>query len=478
MQSFIALCLLLWVGHLLRMKVRLLQKLYLPSCVIAGLLGLIVIQAFQAAGNPIPPVWTAGWSKLPGMLINVVFACLFLGVTLPRIGVLARRAGPQLGYGQIVAWGQYVVGVGLFLTVVTVFWPGLPAMFGAIIPVGFEGGHGTAAGLAETFTKLDWEAGKDFALASATAGIISAIVVGMVLINWAVRRGHVVASAGDVGAKTDNAVIPPDRRPSAGKLTVSADAIESLTLHLAVVGIACGLGWLLKQGMVAGTQALSGQAILDAISDWPWWARWLWWPVRVLGSKQAVAIASSFPLFPLCMLGGLVVQIFEQKFDKSKLIDGGLTRRIQNIALDFLVVAAIAMIRVESLTGYLAPFFILIAAGILWNVFCVLVLAKRLLPDAWFERSIAEMGQSMGVTATGLLLLRVVDPKYESPAVDAFASKQLLHEPFMGGGLWTSAALPFLYLWGGVPVFLIAVGAMAAWLIILLIARAMRTRAR
>ena len=37
--------------------------------------------------------------------------------------------------------------------------------------------------------------------------------------------------------------------------------------------------------------------------------------------------------------------------------------------------------------------------------------ARRLLPDDWFERAIAEMGQSMGVTATGLLLLRVVDPE-------------------------------------------------------------------
>ena len=47
----------------------------------------------------------------------------------------------------------------------------------------------------------------------------------------------------------------------------------------------------------------------------------------------------------------------------------------------------------------------------------------------------------------------------------------------MGGGLWTSAAVPFLALWGGWPVFGIAVGAMAAWLIILIIAKALRVRA-
>ena len=140
-------------------------------------------------------------------------------------------------------------------------------------------------------------------------------------------------------------------------------------------------------------------------------------------------------------------------------------------ALDFLVVAAIATIRIEALIGGLWPFLIIVAAAIGWNVFCVLLLARRMLPDAWFERSIAEMGQSMGVTATGLLLLRVVDPDYESPAVDAFASKQLLHEPFMGGGLWTSTAIPLLVLWGGWPVFGVACGAMAFWLVVVFLLR-------
>ena len=191
MQSFIGLCLLLLVGHLLRTKVRLIRKLYLPSCVVGGLVGLIVIQVCRSAGSPIPDVWMLGWKALPSMLINVVFACLFLGVVIPKLSILARRAGPQLGYGQIVAWGQYVVSLGLFIVLLQHLWE-LPNMFGAIVPVGFEGGHGTATGLAKTFAKRGWAEGGDVALTSATAGIISAVVVGMVLINWAIRRGHLV----------------------------------------------------------------------------------------------------------------------------------------------------------------------------------------------------------------------------------------------------------------------------------------------
>jgi len=207
MIPFILLSILLGAGHLLRMKIKLLRKLYLPSCVIGGIVGLIILQIIlmvpsltECSGREI---WinntkdffaacSGAWSKLPAVLINVVFACLFLGVKIPKLSTLWRRAGTQVAYGQIVAWGQYVVAIGLFIVLIGKFWD-LPSMFAGVLPVGFEGGHGTAAGLAPTFERLNWAAGKDFALASATFGIITAITFGMILVNWAIRKGYVSA---------------------------------------------------------------------------------------------------------------------------------------------------------------------------------------------------------------------------------------------------------------------------------------------
>ena len=48
--------------------------------------------------------------------------------------------------------------------------------------------------------------------------------------------------------------------------------------------------------------------------------------------------------------------------------------------MDFLVVAAISTINVEVVLGGLVPLAILVVAGVLWNVFCVMWLARRLLP--------------------------------------------------------------------------------------------------
>ena len=256
--------------------------------------------------------WTAGWDALPGILINVVFACLFLGVHLPTFGRVWQSAGLQLAYGQIVVWGQYAIGIGLVLFLLGPLFQ-VPALFGAVLPVGFEGGHGTAAGLGPVFENLGWSAGRDFALASATCGILSAIIAGMILINWAVRKGHVTEKRPPRENIEDadwTGSIPTEERPPAGRLTVSSDVIESLSLHLVIVAAAILLGMGAKGLLVALEQA-----------------------IPVLARHR---LLSSFPLFPLCMLGGLVLQILANRFDPQDHIDHGLMRRIQNTALDFL----------------------------------------------------------------------------------------------------------------------------------------------
>ena len=436
--SFCAICLLLALGKFLRVKVRLFQMLYLPSSVIGGLLGLVIL---QCGGDYIPAAWTAGWSRLPGILITIVFAALFLGVNIPPLRSIWKQAGPQLAYGQIVAWGQYVVGLGMVVLLLGPLMK-VPSLFGVIVPVGFEGGHGTAGGLAPAFRdELGWAEGVDFMMASATAGIVAAIIVGMALVNWAVRRGHVAHARplADMAADELAGLYPADNRPAAGRMTVNANSVDALALHLAIIGVAITLGVIIKHLLVS----------LEGLTP---------------GLREA-GIMKAFPLFPLCMVGGLLVQLAMQRYGRTQVVDHGLMQRLAGTALDFLVVAAISMIRLEVIAGGMLPFLLIIFAGIGWNVFCVMWLARRLLPDAWFERAMAEMGQSMGVTATGLLLLRVVDPENKTPALSAFGYKQLLHEPFMGGGLWTSAAVLLVWRLGAWPVLGISVAAVIAWLI-------------
>lgn len=115
------------------------------------------------------------------------------------------------------------------------------------------------------------------------------------------------------------------------------------------------------------------------------------------------------------------------------------------------------------------PLSILVAVGAIWNIFTVMYIGPRIFREAWFERSIAEFGQAMGVTATGLMLLRTVDPDSKTVATEAFGYKQLLHEPVMGGGLWTSLAVPLVMLGSGLVVWFfclaVLVVAVICWLV-------------
>jgi len=445
--SFCFISLFVYIGSLLRMHVKIFHKLYLPSSVIAGILALIVIQSTKAIGAPLPGNWTAGWSTAPGFLINIVFASLFLGVELPPLRTIGRQAGVQLAYGQILVWGQYLIASLAVLFFLAKAY-NLPAMFAGILPVGFEGGHGTAAGLRNVFIDLGWPAGADFALASATIGVVSAITTGMILINWAARKGHIATPQSTLQAESAQnikGVHALDLRPEAGRLTVKTDAIDSLSFHLCIVGLAIGIGVLLK------TMIIQLEVVFPYLNE--------------------KGFLRSFPLFPLCMIGGLIIQMLENKFDPHNLIDEGLMKRVQNTSLDFLIVAAIATIQFQVIVDGLIPLLILAALGIAWNIFCLLVLAPFTFKTAWFEKAIAELGQSMGVTATGLLLLRVTDPEYKTDAADSFAAKQLLHEPFMGGGLWTGMAIPLMATVGIMPIIYISSTAIMIWLLFIALSR-------
>ncbi len=422
---FAALCALLVVGKAMRVGVPLLQRLYLPSSIIGGLVGLAII----AGLGPFVPAelldpYVGAVRKVPGFLINVVFATLFLGLEAPRLKTVLRLAFPQLCVGQLLAWGQYAVGLGLSgFVFVRLF--GVPAAFGNLLEIGFEGGHGTVGGMAESFDELGWSDGIALGYTMATAGMVIGIVLGMAMIQWAYRHGHVteVVSFEDRKPHERLGIHPPDNRPSAGRQTVICDSIDSLAWHVSLTGVAILIGY----------------------------------GIRLLIPMKG------FPLFPLCMIGGVLLSYGARLLKLDLLVDRGQMERISGAALDFLVVSAVATIQLKVVAANWRPLALLVVAGTIWSAWIVMCVAPKIFRDAWFERAIAEFGQATGVTATGLMLLRTVDPENRTSAAMSFGYKQLLHEPFMGGGIWTALAFTLVYKIGWLKVWLISVGMLVLW---------------
>ena len=438
---------LLLLAKAVRVRFRFAQRLFLPSSIIAGfvalLLGPDVLGAlgarFGAEGFAESGLFGADvfavWEELPELLISVVFAALFLGSRLPRVQQIVHMAGPQLSLGVTLGAGQYVIGILLGLLVLAPFF-GVNPMAGALIEIGFEGGHGTAAGLGETFEDLGFPEGEDLALALATIGIVSGVLVGVAMINWAARTGRseLLAEDADASLTRQRGLYESDEQGVAANLTVRPSSIEPLAFHLAIVMVAVLIG----QGLLSALQAVESALWVDTVE-----------------------LFEHVPLFPLAMIGGVVVQMLIDRYDTRGVVDRQTMLRIQGLALDVLIVTALATLSLQAIADNLAPFVILAVAGVAWNVAAFLLFARRMIPEWWFERGLGDLGQSMGVTATGVLLMRIADAEGRTPALPAFGYKQLGFEPFLGGGLITATSLPLIAQFGPVP-FLVAMTVLLA----------------
>ncbi len=442
------------IAKLIRIRFTIFSKYFLPSSIIAGLLMLVfgpevlgnILTRFSWGETYSYGLFTENlisvWSTFPGLLINIIFASLFLGKKIPSVKQIWMTAGPQVSFGQTVAWGQYVFGLLIAMAVLVPFFNANP-MSGALIEIAFEGGHGTAAGLASTFEELGFSEGADLALGLATVGVVSGVILGVVLINWGVRtqKTNYLKDPAKIDESQLRGIVDIEDRKASGVLTTSPQSIEPLALHLGMIGVAVLLG-----------KGLLELFILLENNTW--------------GADGGVIIFGYIPLFPLAMIGGVILQKFLDKYDKYKLIDRDMINRLQGFALDFLIVTAIATLSLQVIGENIMVFLILALTGILWNVLAFIYLAPKMIPKNWFERGIGDFGQSMGMTAAGLMLIRIVDSKQDTKALEAFGYKQLLFEPFVGGGVMTALSVPLIFQFGPFAVFVFALVVMLVWMFV------------
>ncbi|MBV6628256.1 MAG: sodium:glutamate symporter [Rivularia sp. (in: Bacteria)] len=456
--AYTLIAILILVGRFIRQRVNILKSLFIPSSVVAGVIALLlgpsalgaVIKNTVGANSDLvngifPEAILTVWSKSPGIFINIVFATLFLGQIIPGWRTIWQQASPQAAFGQILGWGQYVIGLILGITVLTPIFQ-LPPIAASLIEVAFEGGHGTSAGMADTFQELGFPEAADLSLTLATIGLVSGIIIGTWLIDWGRRTGRIELQPQDDIASTinqDSIHVNTEEHPA---ITAARDRlfkdllIDPISLNFGFVGLAVAIGWLILQAL----------GFIESIT----------W-----GSGDGLKLIAFVPLFPMALIGGILVQLLLVKTNRSYMVSRPLMERIGGLALDVTIVTALASISLTALGANLIPLLILAVGGIAWNVCVYVFLAPRLIPFYPNERGLGDLGQSMGVTATGILLLRMVDPDNRTGAFECFAYKQLLFEPILGGGLFTAAAPALIVRYGSIPMLLFTSVILTFWLI-------------
>jgi ESS family glutamate:Na+ symporter len=379
----------LLLATLIRARVRFFQKFLIPNSLTAGFI-LLPFYNFLA---PRLGLGTSGLENLVYHLLSISFISMSLRKSP------GKGAGRRIFSTSVAIISQYtlqaLVGFGLTFLFIATILPRLFPTFGFFIPLGFALGPGQAfaIGTGWEVPRFGFEGGGSIGLTFAAVGFLWACFGGVFLINLGIRRGWMKkdqierfhakgARVGVLDARTE--------RPVGSRLTTETEAIDTLSYNLgAVLGVYL-LSYLLLKGLTA-LLSLAGQAGMDLAVN-------LWGISFVFAAMTALLVRKIFSL---------------AKIDFT--LDNGSLNRICGVAVDLMVAGSIAAISLVVVSRYWLPILTMGVAGGLVAIFGILALTSRMFDDHQFYRAMMIYGACTGTLTTGLALLRVLDPDFETP---------------------------------------------------------------
>lgn len=383
-------------GFVLRAKISIFQKAFLPSSVIGGFL-LLILGPSCLNIVPIPEEWMNIYSLIPGILIIPVVTATPLGM---RLGGGTGKKGDSLSGNVIkasiiltfvsvsVSLFQFFIGFGtsaVFQGLGQEFYP----TFGWELGVGYTGGHGTAAMLGNMLQDAGlpyWQTAQGVGVTTATFGLVGGIIIGIIMINWAARTGRtsILKKPADiprnlrVGYEGDQ-----ENQVSMGKETTKSSSIDTLAFHASIIFTVCTISYFVLDWSKA-----ANIPILKELSVW------------------------TYGLIFMFVVWGLMC-----KFKVDFLVDDAAKGKITGPFTEFAVIGAIASMPIKAVATYIVPILVMCILGYIGTVFLTFFLCKRYVKGDWFEQMLVIYGAATGVYLTGLLLLRICDPNFESQAI-------------------------------------------------------------
>ncbi len=382
--AFLGILLLVGIAH--RARLRVFQYFLVPACLIGGILGFIL----RSTG--MVPVETSLIENVAFHLFTVSFISIGLtGGGAPRAGDGGARELVKGAFWMACIFGislplQALIGAGV-IYVYNLFAEPIYQGLGFLAALGFTLGPGQALSIGKVWETLDVQHAATLGLTFSAIGFFIASFVGVPLANWGLRRGYTTSTKG--GRELDRATLRgvmdwEAEKECVGRKTLHPANVDTLAFHLALVGLVYGLTYGFVTFLTAHISPQSGAM------EWGFFFMW------------GMSIA-------------LLLRWIMGKVGLGHLIDPGVQRQITGTSVDFLIIATLTAVQVAVVRRYLVPIVgISVLAGTATILF-ILYFGRRL--DSFgFERTMGIFGTCTGTASSGLLLLRIVDPDFESPA--------------------------------------------------------------
>lgn len=371
------------LGVIILQVVKPLQKFYLPAGLIGGIVALIM--GPQVLGIiKIPKTW----GGLPSPMINIVLACAIFGVTINQEKLKNYAAAVNLKIFTYFA--QMFVGVltGIALRKI---WPSLPYSWGLLTVYTYWGGHGAGTAAGTVFESLGVPNMASLAIVMATLGLVVAMVVGIPIVNYGIRKGWATNLVSDKAEGFEDSIfIPKKLQKPIGYATVSSETISGLGMQLALVMFAMLLG------------------------------KWVFQGLGMVPIPGAAKFVKMIPSLVYGIIGAAIIWALMVKTKTEGYADIKAIKSISGVALDVCVCAATATLNLKLFASYVAPLMIHMVIIVLMMIFICVKVLHRWMKHDWFELCVMAFGQGTGSSPSGYALARCIDPDYKSASWEGF----------------------------------------------------------
>lgn len=384
---------MLCVGMVLRGKIKVFQHMLMPVSVIGGILGFILVNLI-IANYDIGGVTITDFSNI----VDVFFVMSFISIGLtgskkkkskePADKEEKRNSsGPVRGaMGMALIWCilyavQAIAGVIIVAAMGKPF--NMDAMYGILIPFAFCQGPGQSSTYGKLFEGTYGFANAEMvALTFAVCGFLSAFLLGVPLAKLGLKKGLAKNKSKINDAVERGYFVPEEQREPVGKSTFHSANIETIAAHFAIMGVCYLLALVLAK---------------------------LFSYIPVFGSTLAAM------LFMWGMLAAYIVKGIMRKLKIDYLINNMFQSRITGFLSDYLVICAFMAIQVGVIGRWLIPIIVVSVVSAFLTFIICLYFGSRLGSDHDFERVLGVYGTCTGTTPSGVSLIRIVDPKLQTP---------------------------------------------------------------
>ena len=401
------------IATLLGRKLPFVRRTLLPTSVLAGFLLLVVRNLGLLQLN----------TDILEMTTYHGIAIGFIAMSL-RIpnreeknggGLTGAKSGALIVSTYLV---QALIGLVISLALAYTVMPGLFKASGILLPMGYGQGPGQANNIGSSYEALGFGGGRSFGLSLAAAGYLCACIVGVVYLNILRRRSDrtLPGERGALGAVT------VDDFQQKGEIPV-AESIDRFSIQVVLVIIVYLLTYLVSYGIDALLAAVA-PGLSKTVSPLLWGFNF------IIGSALAILVRT---VMKALRRSNIMTRQYQNNY---------LLSRISGVAFDLMIVAGIASIDIEDLSGLWVPFLLMAVAGGAVTLVYLRWICRRIYPDYYDEGVVSMYGMLTGTISSGVLLLREIDPSFETPAANNLV---------VGSGFGILFGAPMLVLIGMAP---------------------------